>query len=96
MAPQNQTSIWSYERIDVRDLTETMQAIIRTAVEVHDSWMRLLVCFRDGGPRLLLTFAANVPSAATSILLNLESIEREVRAGLTMDNLKRAIDVIHR
>jgi hypothetical protein len=84
----------SYARLDVRDLTETMQAIVRTAVEVYESWLRLLVCFRDGGPRLLLTFAANVPSTATSVLLNLESIEREVHAGLTLDTLKRAVDVI--
>ena len=85
----------SYERLDVRDLTETMQVIVRTGVEVYDEWLRLLVCFRDGGPRLLLTFAAKVPSTATSILLNLESLEREVHAGFSVVNLKRVIDVMH-
>jgi hypothetical protein len=84
----------SFERLDVHDLTGTMQTIVRTAVEVYNSWLYRLVCFRDGGPRLLLTFTANVPSRATSVLLNLESIEREVLAGLTMDNLKRAINVM--
>jgi hypothetical protein len=85
----------SHKRLDVRDLTDTMQAILHTAVEVYDPWLRLLVCFHDGGPRLLLTFEANVPSGATTVLLNLESIEREVRAGFTLDNLKQAVDVIH-
>ncbi len=85
----------SYERLDVRDLTETMQVIVRSAVEVYDEWLRLLVCFRDGGPRLLLTFAAKVPSTATSVVLNLESLEREVHAGFSLGNLKRAIDVMH-
>ena len=85
----------SYERLDLHDLSDTMQAIVRTTVEVYDRWLRLLICIRDGGPRALLTFGATVPSGATTVILNLESLEREVHAGLTLDNLRRAVDVIH-
>ena len=85
----------SYERLDLHDLTDTMQMIVRTATEVYDRWLRLLICIRDGGPRALLTFGATVPSGATTVILNLGSLEREVHAGLTLDNLRRAVDVIH-
>ena len=84
----------SYERLDLHDLSDTMQAIVRTTVEVYDRGMRLLICIRDGGPRALLTFGATMPSGATTVVLNLESLEREVPAGLTLDNIRRAVDVI--
>jgi hypothetical protein len=86
----------SYERLDIHSLSDTMQAIIRTALEIYGGLLVQLRCIRDGGPRLLLTFAANVPSGVTTVILNLQSLEREVHAGLTMANLKIAIDVIKR
>ncbi len=79
------------ERLDYAHLTVEMRTVVKVAVEVYRKQLRAVVCFKDHGERMALTFAAATSSGAATLLLNLEDLGREVANGLSEAALRAGL-----
>lgn len=83
MEPVIQSGVWKDGPVAVSTI-HFGQAAARLAV----------VFFRDRLARMGLTFAAECPAGVRTILVNLESVAREVGAGLSVPALRTGLDFL--
>jgi len=82
------------ERVEPSDLSGGMRTVFEAAADLYKGRILAVVFFRDGGVRLGLTFAAECPAGARTILVNLEKVAREVAAGLSVAALRTGLDFL--
>lgn len=81
-------------RLCYRDLKPEMRLIFDTAIELYGEWLLSAVCFLDRTARLMLTFRADIPEGALTLMVDLDAIAREISKGLNLEAVKQTLNVL--
>ena len=81
-------------KLEMNDLPLEMKKVIAIAYQIYQKWLISINIIDDEQPRLLLVFSANIPEKAMTLRANLAKLGQELAAGLNLNVLTEALNVL--